>query len=281
MREFCIDEGRVPLLADFPNIFPSPRAENWREHVIELWRTGYNIGFVRTGANSYGIAYLGDTEVPSVEEIQRRTKESRKAYPYTLFFLDEISHNPAGITEKDIARRLFAIRRNGEVDQVHPTMDDLTRWGLIERGTQRRLSAEGRTVLDAHREDPLVFLDFKVDLNNDRASSRLLWALLKEVQNDSDGVPAYPYLRRSPPYTASAADVLELYNGTGRGSIPYISDGQAIARLLGAQGIDHLYDPASGTITVMDRVFYSITPQGYIQCGLAHMDDIDAYRIRD
>jgi len=275
LKEFYPYEKRPFRLRDVPSQFPTSRSENVREHMIDMWRSGYNIGVVRVGANSYGFVYLGDSEVPTIETISKITLEFRQSFPYTLFFLNEIRNHPSGITEKDLAKHIFRSRRDGEVDQIHPTMDDLSRWKYISTGNKRTITQAGRIILSKSENNLLIFIDYNTDLLKDRSDVRLLWAIMKSIQTGSKN-PTYPFIRNNPPYLVECSAILEKYNGAGCGQgILKIHDSDNIKRLLSRFDVN--YEIIKNSLLIHEKIFFSITPQGYIQAQLNLMDNINTF----
>jgi hypothetical protein len=276
-----INEYGILRLDDFPIVFPTSRAENWREQLIEMWRTGFNIGIVPYGAGRYGFAYLGTEKVPNKNIVEEFTIQNRKTYPYTLFFLDLINESSDGITENELAQNLFTKNNLGEIkkgsiDQTHPTMDDLTRWGFVSGGKNGRIITEkGKKVLKDNKNDNFNFICYNMDLNKDNNKSRILWSLLRTIEGEKK-LPTYPFLQSSPPYKVNLTEVMAKYNSAGLGkNRKSIIDSKEIIDLFDELNIKyHTYE---NYIVLKQKIFFSITPQGYVKAGLSQMDQVNNY----
>jgi hypothetical protein len=274
-------EYGILRIDDFPIVFPTSRAENWREQLIEMWRTGFNIGIVPFGAGRYGFAYLGEDDVPNITEIERFTLEMRKNYPYTLYFLDLINDSSDGITEKELAKKLFTESnkgkiKDGSIDQTHPTMDDLTRWGFIEGNQKRVITKLGKDILKNHSESKLIFICYNMDFNKDNYKSRILWSLLRTIEGVKK-IPTYPFLINSPPYKINIFDVINKYNSEGLGkNREKIIEPKVIINFLNELNISHEF-LNNKYLIIKQKIFFSITPQGYVKSGLSQMDQVNKH----
>ena len=263
--------------ADIPVVFATTRAENRREHFIELWKSGFNIGFIPFGARSYGYTSIGSTKSLTLEEVKEKTEHIRFQHPYTLFFLDVIKEFKNGITEKDFALKMFSVESNGMVDQVHPSLDDLSRWGLIKKDNNgRSISQKGIDIL-SNTNHKLHFICYKTHLNENKVNGRILWSLLRLIEKHKN-IPTYPnLLDQNPPFSVLIDDVIKKYNSAGLGKRDKLYDSKQIIDLLNDLEIDFSIEKES-MIIIKERIFFSVTPAFYIGCGLSQLDNIEQYR---
>lgn len=262
---------------DFPVVFATSRGENWREQFIELWRIGMNVGIERLGANSYCFIYLGDDSVPDKEDVKKAVFDKRKSHPYTLFFLDEINNSKYGLTEDGVVSCFFTPdsrgrHSKGSKDQIHPTMNDLTKWGYIRGHAKRKITTAGKKVLNNAQRNT-VFVCYKLHLNENRKKIRLLWSILRTLQGLKDnGLPTYPYFTNFTQKEIDFQEIIDYYNKSGKGKIPDVKDKTDIVELLDELKI--LYEKCNNSVVIKDNIFFSLTPSAYVKSGLSEMDSI-------
>ena len=209
---------------DYTLIFGSSRGEKNREQLIELWRSGFKIGILRNGATSYKVANLSETEIEE-DDIKINTVLKRKTHPYTLFFLD-ILKKYKNLSEKEFAKKVFAKGESGKIsksaiDQVHPTLRDLSVWNYTQNNDGSELTELGREILKENNEK-ITFICYRKDLNQDRVKMRLLWCILREIESDKK-IPTYPDLNgHSAPFKINLEHLKKRYHGRGLGKIPKI-----------------------------------------------------------
>ena len=278
---YSLKKYRSLLLADIPIVFGTARSENRREHFIELWRSGFDIGVLRMGSSRYAWADLS-LEAINEEKISIETIKRRAEHPYTLFFLDLLNKNKNGLTEKEVGSKLFTKDSNGNVnrgstDQVHPTMDDLSRWKWIAKSDNkgRVVTSKGLQILNKNSRDNIHFICFKADLNGDKVKARILWSILRDIDSNKN-VPTYPTLfDQKIPFKMNLNSVLERYHNNGLGTMEKISGKKVISLL---DDLDIRYEKSnSNNIILNEKIFFSITPSGYVSSGLSQMDKIDQY----
>jgi len=268
---------------DLPIVFATSRGENWREHFIELWRTGLNIGIERMGSSSFCFSYLGSSDdILDDNLLKNKIIEKRKSYPYTLFFLDVISRSN-GVTEDDIVTKFFTKKKNnsfskGCKDQIHPTMNDLTKWGyVVESSKKRIITPAGEKILNEYN-DKLLFVCYKMDLNEDNYQIRLMWSILRTIQGlKTNELPIYPYFIKYKPVDISINEIFNKFNGKGRGKLDKLDKKEKLLKLLNNLGVE--YKQSGNKITIFDNIFFSITPSAYVSAGLSEMDEIKKFKI--
>lgn len=270
------------MISDITAVYPTTRAEMARELFIEMWRIGLPIGIERHGMKKYAICYLGKTPPPAVNKLDSIIKEKRKHYPYTLFFLDEFNSNPDGLSEKDMVKLLFNKKADGSYakgcnDQVHPTNNDLKTFGYVEGKVKPKITSEGIELIKSF-DNNLTFICFSLDLNGDKLKMRMLWSIMKAIQQKYDGKsPLYPFIKAAPPYEIDFKDISALNNGKGLGKSAPIENPADVSSLLKELGIKFTYKKSSSSFNIKDRIFFSITPAEYVSCSLSIMDDISNF----
>jgi hypothetical protein len=275
-------EHKRLMISDITAVYPTTRAEMARELFIEMWRIGLPIGIERHGMKKYAICYLGKTPPPAVNKLDSIIKEKRKHYPYTLFFLDEFNSNPDGLSEKDMVKLLFNKKADGSYskgcnDQVHPTNNDLKAFGYVEGKVKPKITSEGIELLKSF-DNNLTFICFSLDLNGDKFKMRMLWSIMKAIQQKYDGKsPLYPFIKAAPPFEIDFKDISALHNGKGLGKSTPIENPSNVSSLLRELGIKFNYKTNSNTFNIKDQIFFSITPAEYVSCSLSIMDDISHF----
>ncbi len=261
---------------DYPLIFGSSRAEKNREQLIELWRSGFKIGILRNGATSYKVANLSETEIEE-DDIKINTVLKRKTHPYTLFFLD-ILKKYKNLSEKEFAEKVFAKGESGKIiksaiDQVHPTLRDLSVWNYTQNNDGSELTELGREILKENNEK-ITFICYRKDLNQDSVKMRLLWCILREIESDKK-IPTYPDLNgHSAPFKINLEHLKKRYHGRGLGKIPKVNNGK-IEQFLKEIGISHKL--SNDDLIIFEKIFFSIVPAQYVKCGLSELDNIDSH----
>lgn len=275
-------EHKRLMISDITVVYPTTRAEMARELFIEMWRIGLPIGIERHGMKKYAFCYLGENPPPTIDKLAAIIKEKRQYYPYTLFFLDEFNSNPDGLSEKDMVKLLFNKKTDGTYakgcnDQVHPTNNDLKNFGYIEGKVKPRITHKGTELLKSF-DNNLTFICFKTDLQGDKFKMRLLWAIMKVIQQKyASKSPLYPFIKAAPPYEINFLDITELNNGKGLGKNPPITTSSDVKSFLNELKIDFTYNTKSDSFKINDRIFFSITPAEYVSCSLSIMDDISNF----
>ena len=263
------------IIQDFPLLFGTSRSEMFREQAIELWRTGLPIAPIRTGAKSYAWHHLDTEPTPSKEDLQDEIVKRRMMHPYTLLFLETIRNN-RGASQRDLSELLFHTYKKGSLDQVHPTYGDLDvkitnkghGWGLIEN---EQLTSLGNQVLDSY-EGGLVFVCGRTDFANKREPVRLLWSILREIESVTGKTgPNYPFPLPPPPYRLSVIDIINRYNGPGKGTMQSkgCNDIESMVNSL-----DINYTLSGDELLISENIYLSITPATYVGAGLYEMDNI-------
>ena len=245
------------------------------EQAIELWRTGLPIAPIRTGAKSYAWHHLDTVPTPSKEDLQDEIIKRRMMHPYTLLFLETI-RNHGGASQRDLSELLFHTFKKGSLDQVHPTYGDLDvkitkkgqGWGLIEN---EQLTSLGNQVLDSY-EGGLVFVCGRTDFANKREPVRLLWSILREIESVTGKTgPNYPFPLPPPPYRLSVIDIINRYNGPGKGTMQ--SRGYNDIESM-VNSLDINYTLSGDELLISENIYLSITPATYVGAGLYEMDNI-------